>query len=931
MLALLIRLILLCLLLSGCVQKTDSSLSIDPSNYPTFDFQINDGASTTNNRLVKLKYTSSRDDVSAITITQGPECIDSAWLSTTENLSFNLTGNDGEISISAKVKTPYGFQSNCVTKKINLDTTGPKAVSISGPKIFGIATSGSQNLVVGDALEFNVSFNENAIVVGTPSLSLNVGGITRQAKYSSGSGSKDLIFKYEISLEDQDFDGLSLHPNLEIPVGSGIFDSLSNLGISQVNPLDLSGLNVRQMANMENNSVYIANGGKPILEGNGTQKVSFILAITDLMPVDIDVDYVLVNNASTQELQRHNLASKGTVRIPANTRAVKLEFDFLGNSSADADQTIGVQLLFTNNSSVKANGRIQSEVMIRDDESSSTQYKEVSAGQSHTCAITSAGLLRCWGLNDFGQLGDGTTVLRTTPVNIDSSTSFSQISSGFSHSCAITAAGKLKCWGKNQSGQLGDGTTNDKLSPISIDAGASYSKISTGEDFTCGILTNGTLKCWGNGNSYRLGDGSGESKLLPTVIDGGTLYSQISVNGPHACGITTSGVLKCWGYNGFGQLGDGTTDDHRKTPTVIDQGISYSKLKTGSWHTCGITQSQKMRCWGYNGFGQIGDANNLYRNLPFTVDTNTNYSDLALGDWFSCGLTSSGQLKCWGQNHSGQLGVGNSDFSMDSGINYDRVNRRPNPTFVMSPSIYRKISTGGAHSCGIESSGILKCWGSNTYGQLGVGKSSIVSTPKVIEPTSTYQKISQGYKHSCGITTAGVLKCWGANFYGQLGDQTKVDRSSPIPIDITGSYADISAGGLHTCGITLSGELKCWGDNYLSQLGDGTSSTKNVPTTIDTGTYYSKIATGHAHSCGITTTGTLKCWGQNKYGEVGDGSSVIRSSPITIDQGTTYSQISCGKHVSCAITTGGSRNVGESMCTDNLVTELSIIVALLWR
>ena len=144
---------------------------------------------------------------------------------------------------------------------------------------------------------------------------------------------------------------------------------------------------------------------------------------------------------------------------------------------------------------------------------------KVSAGSLHTCGVTGAGVLNCWGINNDGQLGDGTTTERNSPVVIDSGTSYSQISLGGYHTCGITTAGVLKCWGNNSYGQLGDGTTTQRNSPVVIDSGTSYSQTSTGATHNCGITTAGDLKCWGCNDYGQLGDGATTQRNSPTVIN----------------------------------------------------------------------------------------------------------------------------------------------------------------------------------------------------------------------------------------------------------------------------------------------------------------------------------------------------------------------------------------------------------------------------
>ena len=202
MLKSLIRLLFLCLFISACVQKTDSSLSLDPTNFPSLDFQIEGGKTATNKREVKITYTSSREDVSEISINQGAICSGTDWTEAAQNTNFNLSGDDGEKQISMMVKTQYGFKSPCVTKSIIYDSTGPRILSVSGPA--------DKNYTPGDVIEFEASLSEVGSVVGTPSLAFKFGQGARTAAYLSGSGTLKLKFKYTITADDESETGIEV-------------------------------------------------------------------------------------------------------------------------------------------------------------------------------------------------------------------------------------------------------------------------------------------------------------------------------------------------------------------------------------------------------------------------------------------------------------------------------------------------------------------------------------------------------------------------------------------------------------------------------------------------------------------------------------------------------------------------------------------------
>jgi len=324
---------------------------------------------------------------------------------------------------------------------------------------------------------------------------------------------------------------------------------------------------------------------------------------------------------------------------------------------------------------------------------------------------------------------------------------------------------------------------------IPITGGETHA-IAAGIAHTCAITPEGEVQCWGNNNYGQLGDGTNTASNVPVHVLGIGGASTIVAGGNHAC-VLTGGDVRCWGQNTQGQLGDGTTTNRNIPVKVLSGAVD---ITAGLDYTCAVMIYGQVLCWGNNNQGQLANGSQLGSTIPTLAELISGLSNVDAGQNKSCGLTNTGWLRCLKGNHTDDLEVQSSELTLDVAVNrfgssVIALTGRGVPV-VFQSGTFRTVGSvtnawdidgGLEHTCALLRDGTVKCWGSNSYGQLGRDSWASSSDPEIVLNVSGAWQLAVGGNHACVLTTSSdPIQCWGLNTDGQLGNGTNVN--SPIPV-----------------------------------------------------------------------------------------------------------------------------------------------------
>jgi alpha-tubulin suppressor-like RCC1 family protein len=319
-----------------------------------------------------------------------------------------------------------------------------------------------------------------------------------------------------------------------------------------------------------------------------------------------------------------------------------------------------------------------------------TDWSVVSAGSGSTVALKTDGTLWSWGYNNHGQLGDGTTTDRSSPTQVGALTDWVNLTSyGYDSFKSIKANGTLWAWGINGEGNLGDGTQVNKSSPVQIGALTNWATVASGNSHTTAVKTNGTLWAWGLNTYGRLGDGTLIRKISPIQIGGLTNWATVANGHSHSAAVKTDGTLWTWGFNNNGQLGDGTTG-RKYSPVQIGSGFANG-VWAGQRHLLAVKTNGTLWGWGRNDLGQLGDGTSANKSVPVQIGSLTDWAGatIATGAHHNVVVKTDGTLWTWGNGYAGKLVTGTSD-------------NQSSPIQIGSLTDWVSAAAGGHHSVGLK-------------------------------------------------------------------------------------------------------------------------------------------------------------------------------------------------------------------------------------
>ena len=518
----------------------------------------------------------------------------------------------------------------------------------------------------------------------------------------------------------------------------------------------------------------------------------------------------------------------------------------------------------------------------------------LAVSQSHAVILKSNGTVWAWGFNACGQLGDGTTTQRWTPVQVSGLTSVVAVAAYQQHTVALKSDGTVWTWGLNSAGQLGDGTTTQRTTPVLVSGLNGMVAVSAGEDHTVALKGDGSVWTWGSNSTGQLGDGTTVQRTTAGPVNGLTGVVAIAAGRGLTFAVKNDGTLWAWGANYGGMLGDGTTIQ-QLTPVQVVGLTGVTSVTAGNHHTLAIKNDGTLWAWGYNSAGQLGDGTKTPRTTPIQVTGLTGVVSVAPASYYTLAVKNDGTLWAWGSNSSpgGLLGDGTTSQQLT-------------PTQVPGETAMLAVAGFGYYSLALKSDGTLRGWGEDDYGYSGDGTLPLRITAVQATSLTTVTELAVCYHHNVALTSDGTVWGWGSNFNGQVGDGTTLTKTAAAQVvGLTGMVA-VAAGQFHSVALKSDGTVWAWGSNGMGQLGDGTTTQRLTRVQVSGLSGVIAVSCGANHTVALKSDGSVWAWGWNYYGQLGDGTTTQRLTPVQVSGLTGATAIAAGGDHTAALKPGGA-------------------------
>ncbi len=488
---------------------------------------------------------------------------------------------------------------------------------------------------------------------------------------------------------------------------------------------------------------------------------------------------------------------------------------------------------------------------------------EVGVGTVYACARLNNGKVRCWGGKVQVQPGVGTLADSSRPwLPVALPDVPIQLAIGDLAHCAVLSKGALACWNSSYPLNLGSSGPGKATVVPGLESGVKAAVV--GLSHLCVLRDSGDVECLGTNFYGQLGDGTTQDRVKPAPVKGiDGKVAGMAVGNAFSCALLTNGKVKCWGNNSAGQLGDGTTSPHLEAVEVLGLGGAATAISAAYGTTCALLANGKIRCWGGMFIAGYTPA-----TTPVTMPLPVAVHQVVVGTDV-CGVDAAGAYYCVPWGDEGPWAAPGSAPASGQWPN------QPAPLLMARAD----RSWGQQHDCAVLANGRAYCWGSNVFGGIGDGTSAFRNRAEDVEGAGPGPApLTAGPNYGVVADANGTLLAWGAPPFWKLNSEPwKAQAVTSGPKDIT----RLSAAMYHVCLVTQAGQLWCAGANWSGQLGLGAVVSTDVPMQVaGLPAPATDVATGDDHSCALLTNGSVHCWGSNMHGQLGTGDHTNHTTPV---------------------------------------------------